>query len=151
VLKQVAVDASLPVLVEHFDERTADFMHASDRAEIRITGPFVYEFGPDSFRIDIDANVLLASRYDGQKKNAFDIHRFAGLFQEAMGSPIPVWNYGNQPGDYEDSDPTTQEFIGCLLPRSGKDQPVRVFHFGQNQATDKTKQTVVDARYTLYL
>jgi hypothetical protein len=96
VLKQVAVDASLPVLVEHFDERTADF-------------------------------------------------------QEAMGSPIPVWNYGNQPGDYEDSDPTTQEFIGCLLPRSGKDQPVRVFHFGQNQATDKTKQTVVDARYTLYL
>ena len=152
VMKTVAVDASLPVLVEHLDERTATFMQATDRVEIRITGPFVCEFGPDSFRLDVDVNVLLTSRYDGQKKNAYEIQRFAGLFQQAMGTAIPVWNYGDQTGDYSDSDPSSQVFIGCLEPRSDKgDEAVRVFHFGQQTATDKNKQSMVDARYTMFL
>jgi len=152
VLKAVATNANLPVLVEHLDERTASFMQATDRAEIRITGPFVHEPSPNCFTVYVDTNVLLTSRYDGQQKNAYTIHKLAGLFQEAMGSPIPVWNYGSEDGDYLDNDPDSQVQIGCLLPRqNSRDDAVRVFHFGQINTTDKNKQTVVDARFEMYL
>src|SRR4051812_40904100 len=97
-LKQVAVDASLPVIVEHLDERTQAFMQAPDRVEIRITGPFTQELSKGWFRIQLDANVLLWSRYDGQAKNAYTLLKNAGLFHEAMDSPIPVWNYGVEAG-----------------------------------------------------
>lgn len=152
VLRPIASDNDWPVLVEHLEERTQEFMQASNRAEIRITGPVVHQYGPGCFRIDLDVNVLLTSRFDGQNKNAYDIHYLAGLFQEAMGNPIPAWNYGNRDGDFVDDDPDSHISIGCFLPRNDKgDEAVRVFHFGQINPTDKQKQTVVDARYTMFL
>jgi hypothetical protein len=150
-LKQVATNVDLPILVEHFDERTETFERASPKAEIRITGPFTSELSANYFRIWVDANVLLTDRYDGSRKNPFDILKYAGLFHEAMDSPIPVWNYGSEPGDYVAGQPDTQVFLGCLVPRSGNSDSVRVINFGQIHATDKLKQTAVDARYVLYL
>ncbi len=85
------------------------------RAEIRITGPFDQELSKGYHRIYVDVNVLLTSRYDGQK-NAATILKYAGLFHEAMSEPIPVWNFGGEPGDYVEDDPETQVFLGCLNP-----------------------------------
>lgn len=153
-LKTVATQAGLAVLVDHLDDRTDAFQKASDKVEIRITGPFTKECSQDYFRIAVDANVLLTSRYDTptSKKNSLDILRYAGLYNEAMDSPIPVWNYGVQPGDYQDDDPSTQVFLGCLLPKAGKDDSaVRVFNFGQMDKIEKIKCSVVDARYELYI
>lgn len=150
-LKDVATDANLAVLVEHLDERSPEFMQAADRAEIRITGPSTQLESKGCYRIWVDVNVLLTSRYDGVAKNANDIFKYAGLFHERMDGPIPVWNYGKEIGDFVDSDPLTQVFIGCLLPRPGKNDSVRVNHFGQTDKTDKLKQTSVDARYVMYL
>ena len=95
-------------------------------------------------------NVLLQSRYGNANKNAYTIHKNAGLFLEAMSIPIGVWNYGNEPGDYSD-DPETQEFLGCLEPRPGKNDSIRVNHFGQIDKVDKLKESAVDARYVMYL
>jgi hypothetical protein len=150
-LKTLATSNELAVLVEHLDERSNAFMRAADRVEIRITGPFSQELSKGCHRLWVDVNVLLTSRYDGAKKNALDILKFAGLFHEAMSLPIPVWNYGNEPGDFVDSDPETHVFIGCLLPRPGTNESIRVFNFGQTDKTDKLKQTVIDARYVMYL
>jgi len=150
-LKAVATDIDLPVLVEHFDERTAAFEQATDKVEIRITGPFTQELSHNYHRIWVDANVLLTSRYDGAKKNPFNIIKYAGLFHEAMAAPIPVWNFGNEPGDYQDGNVDSQVFLGCLEPRPGKNDSIRVLHFGQMDKTDKIKQTAVDARYVIYL
>jgi len=150
-LKTVATDAHLAVLVEHLDERTTAFMQAADRVEIRITGPFTQEFSKGDFRIWVDANVLIESRFDGSKKNANDILKYAGLFHEALDTPIAVWNYGSELGDYVTGDSATQVFIGCLTPRPGKNESVRVFNFGQTTQTDKMKQSMVDARYVMYL
>lgn len=146
-LKQVAVDAGLPVLIEHLDERTPQFMDKSDRAEIRITGPFTQQVSNGFYRIYLDANVLLTSRYDGAKKDQMAVFKYAGLFHEAMDGPIPVWNFGNVTGDFVEGDPSSQVFLGCLKPRPGKNDTVRVLHFGQINNTDKLKQSVVDARY----
>ncbi len=150
-LKAVATENELAVLVEHLDERTAAFMQAPDRIEIRITGPFIQELSQGCFRVWVDANVLLESRFDGSRKNANDILKYAGLFLEAMSTPIAVWNYGNEEGDYVDDDTPTQVFIGCLLPRPGRNESIRVFNFGQTTQTDKMKQSMVDARYEMYL
>ncbi len=148
-LKDVATDASLPVLIEHFDERTSAFERATDRAEIRITGPFDQELSKGYHRIYVDVNVLLTSRYDGAQKNAATILKYAGLFHEAMSEPIPVWNFGGEPGDYDEDVPATQVFLGCLIPRPGKNESVRVMHFGQLDNVDKLKQSEVDARYIM--
>lgn len=150
-LKDVAEDASLPVIVEGFDQRTAAFERASDHAEIRITGPFDQELSKGYHRIYVDANVLLTSRYDGAGKNAATWLTYVGLFHEAMSDSIPIWNYGNEPGDYVSGVPSTQVFLGCLLPRPGNNNSIRVLHFGQLDKVDKIKQTAVDARYVLYL
>lgn len=146
-LKQVAQAHAVSVLVEHLDERTPTFMQASDRAEIRITGPFSQKLSEGYYRIWLDANVLLTSRYDGEVKNAYTVLKNAGYFHEAMDQPIAVWNYGNEAGDYPDS----QVFLGCLMPRPGRNESVRVLNFGQLDKTDKVKQTAVDARYVMYL
>jgi hypothetical protein len=150
-LKAIATTANLAVIVEHLDERTEEFMQAADRAEIRITGPSTQELAKGQYRLWVDANVLLTSRYDGAGKNAYDIIRLGGLFQEAMDSPIPVWNYGNQLGDYVDADPDSHVSLGCLLVRPGRNESVRLLHFGQTDKTDKLKQTVCDARYVMYI
>lgn len=149
-LKEVATDVDLPVLIEHFDERTAAFEQATDRAEIRITGPFDQELSKGYHRIYVDVNVLLTSRYDG-RKNAATILKYAGLFQQAMSESIPVWNFGGEPGDYREDTPETQVHLGCLTPRPGRNDNVRVMHFGQMDKIDKIKQTEVDARYVMEL
>ena len=149
-LKEIATDEDLPVLIEHFDDRTAAFEQATDKVEIRITGPFDQELSKGYHRIYVDVNVLLTSRYDG-KKNAATILKYAGLFQEAMSEPIPVWNFGGEPGDYRTADPTTQVHLGCLIPRPGRNESVRVMNFGQMDKIDKIKQTEIDARYVMEL
>ena len=141
----------LPVMVEGVDERSSAFMQASDRAEIRITGPFSQKLGPDDYLIYVDANVLITSRYDGYQKNALQHLLLGGIFQEAMDTPIVLWNYGNQAGDYVDGSPDTQVDLGCLTTRVDGNSSVKLFNFGQIDKTDKIKQVAVDARYFIYL
>ena len=146
-LQDVAVTASLPVLVEHLDDRTEEFMRAPDRAEIRITGPLTEEISHAYYRLVVDANVLLTSRYGGAGKNGYSILKYAGLFNKAMDSPIPVWNYGGESGDFDEDDEDTQIFLGCLR----NTRPVRVFNFGQDHAVDKLHQSAIDARYEMFI
>ncbi len=149
-LKYVATENQWPVLVEGFDTRTPDFMDAPNRAEIRITGPFISERSAGYFRVWVDANVLLSSIYGGPKQDPFWLSKAAGAFQEALTESIPVWNYGNEAGDYLESDESTQVFIGCLTPRDGNQDAVSVFNFGQINDTDKLKQSAVNARLVMW-
>jgi hypothetical protein len=143
-MKQVAVSLNLPVLVETIDERTEAFMRAGDRVEIRITGPFVKELSNNYFQAFADVNVLLTSRFDS-RRNAYDILKYAGTFQQAMDKPIPVMNYGSEPGDFVEDDPTTLVTVGCLLPKFG--QAARVLDFGQIDVVDRLRQVEVEDRY----
>lgn len=149
-LKQTATDNSLPVVVEGLDDRTKTYMESTDRAEIRVNGPYSQELAQGCFRLWVDANVLLTSRMDADK-SAYSIQRFAGIFQSAMDQSIPVWNYGDQAGDFDEADPATQIHLGCLSPRTQTSESIKVLHFGQVEKTDRVKQTVVDARYVMYL
>lgn len=142
-LKQVAKDNNLPVIVEGLDERTTAYMAATDRGEIRITGPFTRELSRHYFELKLDVNVLLSSRFDGPAKNRYEFTKFAGLFHEAMDGAIAIFKFGNLPGDDETA------LVGCLSPLTGRNDAVRVFHFGQINSTDGLRQSMVDARYVM--
>jgi hypothetical protein len=144
-LKQIAVAQQLPVMVEGLDERTSQFMEASDRVEIRITGPFTRELSRNYYELRIDVNVLISNRFDGPDKNRYTFARLAGVFHEAMDGAIAVYKYGDQLGDDETA------LVGCLSPLSGRNEAVRVFHFGQVNTTDGFTQSMVDARYVMHI
>jgi len=130
-LKQVAQENNILVLVEGLDERSTEFMQATDRAEVRITGPFIRELSHNYWELKVDVNVLLTSRIDGpDTKNRYTFTRFAGIFQAA--------------GDDE-------TLVGCLSPLSGRRDAVRVFHFGQINTTDGLRQSMIDAKYVMEL
>jgi len=144
-LKQVAQDNNILVLVEGLDERSTEFMQATDRAEVRITGPFIRELSHNYWELKVDVNVLLTSRIDGpDTKNRYTFTRFAGIFQAAMDAAIAIHRYGNQQGDDE-------TLVGCLSPLSGRHDAVRVFHFGQINTTDGLRQSMIDAKYVMEL
>jgi hypothetical protein len=130
--------------VEGLDERTTAFMDATDRVEIRISGPFTRDLSNDYYELAVDANALFVSRYE-DGKNKYDILNVIGIFQAAMDAPIPIFTFGNQPGD----DGTV--CIGVMEPRKNRGEAVRVMHFGQADLTNRIKQSLVDARYLLYL
>jgi len=142
--KEIANDEDLPVLVEGLEERTKTFMESADRAEIRITGPFMEELSRGYWRVYMDVSVLLTSRFDGPKKNAYDLYKYAGAIAAAMDTDIEVWNFGSEPGDYTDV-PSTQIKLGCLKLQKG----VTVVHFGQTDVTAKVKQCEVNAKYQM--
>ena len=143
-MKQVAVDNKLPVLIEGLDERTTQFMDATDRAEIRITGPFTRDLSNNYYELAVDMNVLFVSRFELGKNN-YDMMSHVGAYQAAMDAPIPIYKYGNQPGDDE------HVCIGVMEPRNRRGDAVRVMYFGQADLTNRVKQALVDARYVLYL
>jgi hypothetical protein len=142
-LKAVATTNSIPAIVEGVDDETDAFTQETDRVEIRINGPYTRKLSGE-YQIYMDVNVILTSRFDGQQKNRHAILTNAGLFHEAMDQAILIYKYGNTLAD-DDS------YLGCLVPRSGKNDSVRVLHFGKVDATDKLKQSVVDARYEMFL
>jgi len=141
-LKQVAQQQQLPVLIEGLDERTTEFMSATDRCEVRITGPFTREVSRDWYQIEVVVNVLFVSRYEEQK-NQYAIIQTTGIFQAAMDGAIAVYKYGNGADDDE------HVLVGCLSPVQGRNDAIRVMHFGQIDPTDRLKQSMVDARYRM--
>jgi hypothetical protein len=141
-LKDVAKENGLPVLIEGLDDRTTEFMEATDRCEVRITGPFTREVSRNYFQIEVVVNVLFLSRYEEQK-NRYAIIQKTGVFQEAMDGPVAVYKYGNGPDDDEHA------LVGCLLPVQGRHNAIRVLHFGQINPTDRLKQSMVDASYRM--
>jgi len=143
-LKHVAQEAHLPALVEGLDDRTTEIMEATDRCEVRITGPFTKEVSHDYFHIEIVVNVLFLSRYEEQK-NQYAIIQKMGVFHEAMDGAIAVYKYGIEPGDDEHA------LVGCLSPVHGRNDAIRLMHFGQVDPTDRLKQSMVDARYRMEL
>jgi hypothetical protein len=143
LMKQIAKEANIPALMEGLDERTTQFMESATRVEIRMSGPFTKELSKDYYELGVDINVLFTSRYEANG-NQYDIITIVGKFHEALDNPIPLRRYGDQPGDDE-------SLVTCLLPRTGRNDAVRVFHFGQTDQTDRQKQVMIDARYVIDL
>ena len=143
VLKRLAEDLKIPALVEGLDERTTDFEQAPRRVEIRMSGPFTKELSNDYYEVSLDINLLFTSRYENNA-NQYDIITVVGKFHERLDDPMPMLRLGKEEGD-------DGSLVGCFLTRTGRNDAVRVFHFGQTDQTDRQKQVMIDSRYVMYI
>lgn len=141
-LKKVATDNEIVALIEGVDDRTDANMRAENRVEIAITGPFTRELSHNYYVLKVGARVLIQSRM--ASVNRYEPQRIAGIYHEAMDAAIAIYRYGNNPED-DDS------LLGCLSSLNDKNNPVRVFHFGQMTPTDRLRQSMVDCWYTMEL
>jgi hypothetical protein len=131
--------------VEGIDDRDDTFMESEDRVEIRVNGPFTKELSAGYHRLYVDVNVLVNSMMGGATKSAYTLDEILGVFHNAMDGAIAIYRFGTGPEDDADS------LLGCITPRPGKNDFIRVLHFGQLNTTDRLKQGMVDARYVMYL
>lgn len=140
----VMVTNSIPFITEGIHERDDKFMIEPDRAEIRINGPFVTELSSNCWRIWVDINILVTSNFGGEQKDAYTLERNVGFIHEFADTSIPIKKFGSDMGD-------DGSLLGCLRPRTGKNDSIRVIHFGQISKIDRIKQSQIDGRYVLYL
>lgn len=143
-LKGIADTNAIASLVEGIEDRTDEFMEAGDRVEIRMNGPFVQEVSKGCFRFWVDINVLAFSNTGEQAKNSYRLDEILGIFQAAMDSVIAVNRYGTGPDDDD-------TLLGCLFPRSGRNDSIRIFHFGEIDKDTSLRQGMIDARYIMYI
>jgi len=139
----VASGLTLPYFVDGVDERDETTMRVS-HAELRVTGPFVKEISNGYHSVDVGINILLTQQMDIAGADSYSIVRWAGQFQNTMLAPIPIYKYGTGAGD-DDS------LVGCIVVKKGKNEAVRVYHFGQISKDDRIKQSEVDALYGMDL
>jgi len=143
--KAVADAIPLKIIVEGVDERESEKMEV-DHVELRINGPYVYENSKDYFRLDVDTNVLFTDLMGGESDNPYNLHTWAGLFQEAAQKPIPVYRYGPDTSGVDDG-----TFVGCLTPRGRNKDASKLFNFGQISVNDRVRQMAVDTRHWMHL
>ncbi len=143
-LKKVATDNDIKVLIEGVDDRTDDIMRASEHVEIAITGPFTRELSRNYYELKVGVRILIQSRMDKPPKNRYSPQRIAGIYHEALDAAISVYRYGTDPED-------DQTHLGCLLPLNDKNNPIKVYHFGQMTPTDRLRQSMVDCWYVMEL
>jgi hypothetical protein len=133
-LKSLATSISIPALCEGLDERTTTFQEAPDRMEIRLNGPYTTRLsGITEARVTV--NVLVTSNFGSNKKNAFSLDNTLGRIHEAMDAGIPLFRLGASTDDLVQ--------LGCL--QVIKD--VKVFDFGQLDASTRVRQGMVTASY----
>jgi len=143
-LKTVATTNDVLTLIEGVDDRTDEIMQTSTHVEIAITGPFSRELSRDYYELKVGVRVLIHSRMDNPPKNRYTPQRIAGLYHEAMDAAIAVYKYGNNPED-------DQTPLGCLTALNDKNNPIRVFHFGQLTPTGRLCESMVDCWYVMEL
>lgn len=130
-----AVKGTTPVYFEG-DERTTRL--DSNFAEIRLTGPDVWEPAKDCFRLQVIYNILINSKED--TRDLYRPDRLIGQFYGAFKNTITVNRVGNGPDD-------DQSFLGCYQLISDLDTN----QFGIVDRTMRAIQSTIEGTYELVL
>lgn len=139
--KSVADGISLPYFVEGIDERSDDTMRV-DHVELRVTGPTFKELSKGFFDCKIVINFLFTKNMDMASADAFDLIQWTGVFADAMLEPISIYKKGS--GVEDDN-----SLVGCLQVDKGRNEAVRVYHFGQLDKDTRVRQSEVDAVFNM--
>jgi hypothetical protein len=135
--KTTASGLSLPYFVEGVDER-ADADMRANHVELRITGPDIKEVSRNYYTVRVTINFLFTEAMDMRGTNAFQLMDWTGKFATELMEPIPIYRYGT---GVEDDD----TLVGCLQVDKGKNEAVRIYHFGQLKPDIRVRMSEVDA------
>jgi len=139
--KSVADGISLLYFVDGIDERSSDTMQ-ENHVELRVSGPELKEISNGYYSVKVIANLLFTKNMDEVSADAFDLIQWTGVFANVMLQPIPIYRKGS---GVEDDD----TLIGCLQVHKGRNDAVRVFHFGQLDKDTRIRQSELDALYDM--
>jgi len=134
---------SLPYFVEGIDERSDADMRAN-HVELRITGPEVKEISNGYYHVSAVINFLFTEQMDIDGADAYTIQRWVGKFASDMMEPVPIYRLGTGADD-------DQSLVGCLRVDKGKNEKVRIFHFGQVKPDTRERLAVCDAVFSMEL
>ena len=137
--KSVADGISLLYFVEGIDERSNDTMQ-ENHVELRVSGPELKEVSNGYYNVKVIVNFLFTKNMNEVSADAFDIIQWTGVFADVMLRPIPIYKKGE--GAEDDG-----ALIGCLQVHKGRNEAVRVFHFGQLDKDTRIRQSEMDALY----
>jgi len=137
--KSVADGISLLYFVEGIDERSNDTMQ-DNHVELRVSGPELKEVSNGYYDVKVIVNFLFTKNMDEVSADAFDIIQWTGVFADEMLKPIPIYKLGT--GAEDDG-----TLVGCLQVHKGRNQAVRVFHYGQLDKDTRVRQSAMDALY----
>lgn len=137
----VADGISLLYFVDGIDERSNDTMQ-ENHVELRVTGPELKEVSNGYYNVKVVVNFLFTKNMDEVSADAFDLIQWTGVFANAMLQPIPIYRKGSG----ADDDDT---LVGCLQVHKGRNDAVRVFHFGQLDKDTRIRQSEMDALYDM--
>jgi hypothetical protein len=137
--KSVADGITLLYFVEGIDERSNDTMQ-ENHVELRVTGPELKEVSKGYYNVKVVVNFLFTKNMDEVGADAFDLIQWTGVFADEMLEPIPIYKKGS--GVEDDG-----ALVGCLQVHKGRNDAVRVFHFGQLDKDTRIRQSEVDAMY----
>lgn len=140
----VADVLGLPFLAEGVHVRDTAFMESEDRAEIRIWGPTTQENSANCWKLEVEINIHITSTIGGNTKDVYTLERNAGKFLEYANTSINIYRFGTG-GDDDDT------LLGCLSPRTRKNDSVKYIPFGQINPTDTLLQAQVDGKYEMEL
>lgn len=132
-----ALSPPIPTLVEGIDERTTTFIEANERIEIRVNGPSIVEQSHRYWHLEVDVNILIFSYMGGALPNVYSGTQITGNMAKVANDPIPIYKYGTGVSD-------DQSLIGCLTLRRGKEESVKVFHFGEIDREHRLREFAVD-------
>lgn len=139
--KSVADGISLLYFVEGIDERSNDTMQ-ENHVELRVSGPELKEVSKGYYSVKVIVNFLFIKNMDEVGADAFDLIQWTGVFANAMLQPIPIYKKGEGAEDDE-------TLIGCLQVHKGRNEAVRIFHFGQLDKDTRIRQSEMDALYDM--
>ena len=141
--KDVANGIPLPMHAEGVDERDAADLE-TNHVEVRVNGPFVRELSRNYFKLDVDINLLLFNFMSETAESGYDLATWSGIFQAAAEGPINIYKFGGELVD-------DSSYVGCLTLRHGKYDSLRLLYFGQTGRVERLRQSMVDAKYAIYL
>jgi hypothetical protein len=112
----------------------------ANHVELRVSGPELKEVSNGYYNVKVIVNFLFTKNMDEVSADAFDLIQWTGVFANEMLQPIPIY----KKGDGLEDDGT---LIGCLQVHKGRNEAVRVFHFGQLDKDTRIRQSEMDALY----
>lgn len=129
--------------VEGVDEDEAlDFQH--DSILFRMVGPYAYG-GSNTEWFKFEIQVLCTDIVQTTKDRAWTVFQWAGVIQDAMLGPMPIYKFGDGPDDDRDV------LVGCLQPDDTIGDAIRVVPYGQVDKEVRVKQVAVIGKFLLCL
>ena len=114
----------------------------TERAELRVNGPFFNELYWNTYNAEVDINVVLNVTFS--ETDLYRQQTVVGFFAQAFTRCIPVYKYGNDANGADDG-----SYLGYLVQKNFRGDDVTITNYGQVSIDIRLTQSTIDAIYRI--